>query len=260
MVLVPAGPFVMGCEDGDIFAPDDAKPSREVTLSAFWIDIHPVTNERFARFVDAGGYRERAFWDERGWAWRERSGVSEPAGWRRDGFAGPRRPVAGVSWHEAMAYCRFAGKTLPTEAQWEKAARGAAPERRRFPWGEAFPRSDLANFGSRVGHPTDVDAHPLGASPFGCTDMAGNVNNWCRDRYWSGFYGFCAGHGLDRDPCLTDELAEKLGLAKIARSDRGGGFATDPLVWEVHAVTGRIHWDESARALWNGFRTVVEVT
>ena len=124
MVLVPAGPFLMGLPENDLLAEDHEKPLRRVFLPDFWIDVYPVTNARFARFLADGGYQKREFWTDEGWRWRERAGVESPAQWGLGGWDGPDQPAAGVSWYEADAYARWAGRRLPTDAEWEKAARG----------------------------------------------------------------------------------------------------------------------------------------
>lgn len=257
MILVPAGEFYMGRRAGDIFGPDDERPGRVVRLRAFLVDRDPVTNERYGRFVEAGGYVDPHWWSPAGWAWRVRAGIERPLSFSEAGFGAPEQPVAGVSWFEADAYSRWAGKLLPTEAQWEKAARG--PDGRMFPWGEELPRSALCNFNSNVGQTTPVGQYAAGVSPYGCTDMAGNVNNWCRDWYWAGFYDSCAKQGIERDPCLDDGLRSKAALPLSMRSDRGGGYATGFACFEVLACTGRLAWPPSKRNLWNGFRCVAEL-
>ena len=144
LVRVPAGPFLMGLPDDDLLAEDHEKPRRAVELPAFWVDVYPVTNARFARFVAAGGYDDAGWWSAEGWAWREASGVRRPACWGRPGWDGREQPAAGVSWYEADAYARWAGRRLPTDAEWEKAARGA--DGRRYPWGDDWPSAAVANF------------------------------------------------------------------------------------------------------------------
>ena len=257
MVLIPAGEFYFGAREGDIFAPDDELPGRRVYLRAFLIDRDPVTNARFASFIAAGGYADRRYWSAEAWEWCQRAGVRRPASLEKEGFDAPDQPAAGVSWYEADAFARFAGKQLPTEAQWEKAARGT--DARPFPWGEGLPRSDRCNFNSKVGRTTPPGRYPLGDSPYGLRDMSGNVNNWCRDYYWAGFYSYCARNGLNRDPCLDEPLRRSLGLADAMRADRGGGFATSFACWEVLRTSGRLAWPPSHRQLWHGFRCVIEL-
>jgi formylglycine-generating enzyme required for sulfatase activity len=254
MVFVPAGVFVMGSEETDIFAREDEKPRRSICMGAFLIDVQPVTNERFRRFIDAGGYEDRRFWSEAGWCWKEEHGIRCPLGFEKEDWDSPDQPASGVSWHEAKAFSVWAGKNLPTEAEWEKAARGT--DGRRFPWGEAFPRSGLANFDNRIGRTTAVGSYPEGLSPYGCHDMAGNVNNWCEDWYWVGFSRYCSDHRLLSNPLLDDKLAADLDLSPEEKVDKGGGYGTSVLFWEVLSCAGKVHWKPGARNPWNGFRMV----
>ncbi|MBI2192708.1 MAG: SUMF1/EgtB/PvdO family nonheme iron enzyme [Planctomycetes bacterium] len=254
MVLIPAGAFIMGCPADDIFAKPHEQPQRMVWLSAYWMDVFPVTNARYKRFIEDGGYENRDWWTPAGWEWRRESGVTAALAWNKPGWDAAEQPVSGVSWYEADAYGRWAGKALPTDAQWERAARGT--DGRRFPWGETFPRRELANFNNQVGRVTPVGSYPEGVSPSGCHDMAGNVNNWCLDWYWPEFYAYAAKHGLDLDPVLNDGLKAKLGLEAALKCDRGGGFATDEKFLEILSCTDKVAWEPQTRELWNGFRTV----
>jgi formylglycine-generating enzyme required for sulfatase activity len=256
MALVPAGVFLMGLPDNDLFAEDHEKPPRQVHLSAFWIDIHPVTNSRYRRFLEAGGYENPEWWSQAGWEWRQRKEIEAPAQWQEEGWDGRDQPVAGVSWYEADAYARWAGKRLPTDAEWEKAARGT--DGRRYPWGDAWPGNDQANFDSALGRTSPVGLFPGGASPYGCLDMAGNVNNWVQDWYWPAFGRYCLEQGRLDDPCLNDELLAQINLPEInEKVDRGGGFATPRLWHEVLGCTRKIHWKPGTREPWNGFRTAL---
>jgi iron(II)-dependent oxidoreductase len=132
---VAAGPFTLGAGVEEPWAYDNERPPHEVVLPAFRIDRGLVTNAEFTAFVEAGGYREREVWSEEGWAWREAEAVDAPLFWKREGdrFVRSRfgtvepmpleQPVQHVSWYEADAFARWAGKRLPTEPEWEKAAR-----------------------------------------------------------------------------------------------------------------------------------------
>jgi gamma-glutamyl hercynylcysteine S-oxide synthase len=201
MIYVPAGAFVMGAV-WDSFAYDNEYPAREVFVPAFKLSRVPVTNEEFARFVAEGGYERRDLWSEEGWQWREKEGWSCPMDWRREGAGGwsVRRmfeegaleadhPVTGVSWHEAEAYARFAGKRLPTEAEWEKAASWDGERKRRFAWGDQEPTERFCNFGLTRWGTTPVGSYPAGASFYGCLDMTGNVWEWTATPF-DGFDGF----------------------------------------------------------------------
>jgi formylglycine-generating enzyme required for sulfatase activity len=256
MVLVPEGAFMMGLPATDFLAEDHEKPHRRVHLASYWIDIFPITNLRFSLFVRGGGYGEPSWWSEEGWAWKEKQGIRQPLQWQVPGWDGPDQPVAGVSWYEAEAYARWAGRRLPTDAEWEKAARGM--DSRRYPWGRDWPRADLANFDLHVGRTTPVGLFPDGVSPYGCFDMAGNVNNWTSDWYWPGFGYFCVELGMLQNPQLHDQLREHIGADKITEKvDRGGGFATPRAHHEVLSCTRKVYWPPSARQPWNGFRTAM---
>ncbi len=257
MVLIPAGPFVMGLLENDLLAEEHEKPQRRVELNAYWMDVYPVTNGRFALFLHAGGYEEPRWWTAEGWNWRLAKQVTEPRQWRQPGWDGPDQPVAGVSWYEADAYARWAGRRLPTDAEWEKAARGT--DGRRYPWGDDWPTSDRANFDMLLGRTTPVGLYLAGASPYGCLDMAGNVNNWVSDWYWPSFGHYCVEHGLLNGPHLNDGLRDALHAALAEKVDRGGGFGTARLLHEVLGCTRKVHWPPGTREPWNGFRTAVSV-
>jgi formylglycine-generating enzyme required for sulfatase activity len=257
MVLVPAGPFRMGSAENDLFSLEHEKPLRDVALSAFWIDIYPVTNARYARFIEAEGYDRSDLWCDFGWNWRTRHRIERPAMWNVAGWDGPDQPVAGVSWYEADAYSRWSGKRLPTDAQWEKAARGT--DGRRYPWGDEWPDATRANFDNLVGRTTPVGLYLDGVSAYGCHDMAGNVNNWVVDWYWEPFGRYCVDRSSLRDPILDDNLRDRLGPDRISEKvDRGGGFATSRELQEILSCTRKVHWPPTNRDPWNGFRTALD--
>jgi formylglycine-generating enzyme required for sulfatase activity len=254
MVLVPAGPFLMGLPDNDFLAEEHEKPQRWVQMSGFWMDVYPVTNGRFGQFLAAAGYDRKEWWSPEGWEWRQGEGIHQPLQWGQAGWDGPDQPVAGVSWYEADAYARWAGRRLPTDAEWEKAARGS--DGRRYPWGDAWPTPAVANFDSVVARTTPVGLYPAGVSLCGCHDMAGNVNNWCADWYWPRFGRYCVEEGFLTNPKLDDALRERLDAQNITdRIDRGGGFATPREYHEVLGCTRKVHWPPGHREPWNGFRT-----
>ncbi|TEU15586.1 MAG: hypothetical protein E3J21_12870 [Anaerolineales bacterium] len=191
MILIPAGPFTMGSTEKS-----DEGPVHQVWLDAFWMARHPVTNAQYAEFIAAGGYQEREYWTEAGWEWKEKKRCAQPGEW--DERKGKRdHPVREITWYEAVAYARWRGALLPSEAQWEKAARGGFqlptsnfqlvanpnPER-RFPWGDEFDKRKCNTSESGIGDATPVGKYsPAGDSPYGVADMAGNVREWTSSLY-----------------------------------------------------------------------------
>ncbi len=162
MVFVPAGEFLMGSAAEELLksADVDEFPRRQVWVDDFYIDIHEVTNAQYKVFLDSTDTEAPSRWVDRSY------GIGE------DGF-----PVVSVSWENAVAYAAFMGKRLPTEAEWEKAARGT--DGRTYPWGGGFDRA-LANNSDR---PMPIMSFPGGVSPYGCYDMAGNVAEWVDGTY-----------------------------------------------------------------------------
>lgn len=161
MIAIPAGEFTMG---SDV---EDERPAHVVSVEAFEIDVFEVTNEEFARFVEETGYVTDA----------EKAGDSMP--WRAYAEGRPRHPVVKVSWNDARAYCEWAGKRLPTEAEWEKAARGT--DGRAYPWGNEWDEAKANTKEAGYRGTTIVGSFPDGASPYGVMDMAGNVAEWTAD-------------------------------------------------------------------------------
>ncbi|MBN1147551.1 MAG: SUMF1/EgtB/PvdO family nonheme iron enzyme [Anaerolineales bacterium] len=189
LVYVSAGDFMMGAREFDEQAEPDEIPMRTVTLDGFWIDKTEITNEMFAAFLTEQGNKT-----EGGGSWYQADSsdakilVVGPKWQAEEGYED--RAVVEVTWFGAKAYCEWAERSLPTEAQWEKAARGT--EGLIFPWGDSDPNCSLANFftGSQscAGGIADVGAYSGGASPYGALDMAGNVWEWVADWYKSNYY------------------------------------------------------------------------
>lgn len=190
---VPGGVYEIGARPDDGFVFDNEKWAHEVRLEEFAIARAPVTNAEFAAFIADGGYRRRELWTEEGWAWRQSAEAEHPLYWRRAAGVGAatewerrhfdrwvpvraHEPVCHVNWHEAQAYCAWAGRRLPTEAEWEVAATGGT--RRRYPWGDEPGPAGRANLDAAIGDVVDVGAYPEGDSPFGCRQMIGNVWEW----------------------------------------------------------------------------------
>ena len=175
-VHVPAGVFLMGSAESDADAWGHKSPQHEVYLDAFWIDRTEVTNGMYARCVDAGACQPPIV-------------ISGLGSWTRSSYYGNASytdyPVIYVDWHQAEAYCAWTGRRLPTEAEWEKAARGV--DGRSYPWGEGIDCA-RANFTGCEGDTTRAGSYPAGASPYGALDMAGNVWEWVEDWYGSDYY------------------------------------------------------------------------
>jgi sulfatase modifying factor 1 len=167
MVQIPAGPFVMGGRDEE--SPNSERPSHTVYLAAFYIHPFPVTNQDYREFVQVTGHRT-------------------PIHWQRGTFPTGlgNHPVTNVTWHDARAYADWSGARLPTEAEWEKAARGT--DERPYPWGDRFVEGERCNSNNMVGSTTPVDEFPDGRSPLGLWDMVGNVYEWCSDYYDEEYY------------------------------------------------------------------------
>lgn len=189
LVTVPAGPFLKGSSDADEMALAWEKPQREVTLPTFKIGKYPVTNSQYRAFVEARGYDDSSYWTIPGWDQKGLEGWTEPDDYGEP-FNLPNHPVVGVSGYEAVAYClwltevwQWSGRIgpnevvrLPTEEEWEKAARGT--DGRRYPWGDE-PDPNRANYDEAgLGTTSAVGCFPTGASPYGCLEMAGNVLEW----------------------------------------------------------------------------------
>ena len=230
MVFVGAGEFIMGSPEGEGL--DNEHPQRTVYLDAFYIGKYEVTNEQFAQFVDATGYTtdaETAGW---GWAWTGEDWEEvEGADWRHPRGPGSSiegkmdHPVVQVSWNDADAYCQWAGVRLPTEAEWEKAARGT--DGREYPWGNSAPDGSKLNYcdvncelawkdSSVDDGYTDtapVGHYEAGKSPYGAYDMAGNVWEWVADWYDADYYS----KAPERNPQGPDS-GEKRGV-------RGGSWS-----------------------------------
>jgi iron(II)-dependent oxidoreductase len=189
-VLVPGGPFTMGTST-EAWALDNERPAHTVHVPAFYLDTTPVTNAAYAEFIADGGYDNPRWWTADGWAHRQRAGLTAPLFWQWEGewvrvsFGVtapiiPNEPVLHVCWYEADAYARWAGRRLPTEAEWEKAARydPAAGRSRRYPWGDDDPSGSLANLGQRHLRPAPAGSYPAGAAPCGARQLIGDVWEW----------------------------------------------------------------------------------
>ena len=189
LIYIPGEVFLYGSAARDSMARNNEKPQRTVELSAYWIGRAPVTNDQFARFVNATDYKTTAERKGYGWGWfggkwDKISGADwlHPSGLGTSNAGRSNHPVIQISWDDAQAFCDWAGLALPTEMLWEKAARGT--DGRNWPWGNEPPTAEHCNFNWTVGDTTPVGAYsPKGDSPYGCVDMAGNVWEWAAS--WS---------------------------------------------------------------------------
>ncbi len=214
MVEIPAGPVTLGLpRNGDKFGWDNEFEQHAVQVPAFAIDRYKVTNGEYLEFIAAGGYEKRALWGEADWAWKHSNVISHPAFWtRKDGqwlwramFEEVPLPLDWplyVSHAEASAYARWAGKSLPTEAQWQRAAYGS-PEgaAREYPWGAEPPSATYGNFDFTYWDPAPVGAHPDGVSAFGVEGMLGNGWEWTASLFqpFEGFQPFPFYRGYSAD-------------------------------------------------------------
>ncbi|MCK2242071.1 MULTISPECIES: ergothioneine biosynthesis protein EgtB [unclassified Crossiella] len=254
-VLIPGGRFEMGTST-EPWALDNERPAHPVQVADFFLDTTPVTNGAYRQFIAAGGYDDERWWSEAGWAHRQRANLSAPLFWRSDGHDGWLRrrfgvlepvpdnePVLHVSFHEAQAYARWAGKRLPTEPEWEKAARfdPATGRSRRYPWGDADPGPEHANLGQRHLRPAPAGSYPDGASPLGVRQLIGDVWEWL-DSDFLPYPGFAA--------FPYDEYS-KVFFRGDYKMLRGGSFGTDQV-----SVRGTFrNWDHPVRRqIFSGFR------
>jgi len=260
-VAVPGGTFLLGAGPSAPFAFDNEKWAHPVSIVPFRIARAPVTNAEFAEFVDAGGYSMRRVWDDEGWRWRANARAEHPVYWKREGDGWkvrefdcwkplpPCQPVVHVNWHEANAWCRWAGRRLPTEAEWEAAAaaepisEGTLGDRKRsYPWGDTPPGKTEANVDCAVLGCVDVAARAAGDSAWGCRQMIGNVWEWTASDF-APFPGFSP-------DVYQDYSAPWFGSRKVLR---GGAWATRG---RMINNTYRNFFPPDRRDVFAGFRTV----
>ena len=259
MATIPEGSFLIGTNDR-ARAYDNERPQHEVEIASFRIDLTPVSNADFLAFVDDGGYSRRELWSAAGWDVVQESKLSHPGQWQRRADGGwdeisygrrepldPRRPVVHVCFYEAEAYANWAGKRLPTEFEWEKAAacdleRGVA---RAYPWGDTPPTDARANLDQRCFGPSQIGAYPSGRSYFGCEQMLGDVWEWTSSDFepYPGFEAF-----------PYPEYSE-IHFGQGYKVLRGGSWATRPI-----AIRNTFrNWDlPKRRQIFAGFRCATD--
>jgi iron(II)-dependent oxidoreductase len=255
-VEVQGGEFLLGAAREAPFVFDNEKWAHPVRVKPFVIARRAVTQRQFAAFVDEGGYERREVWSAPGWEWRTREQAKHPLYWRREpGGAWIRRQfdtwvpledelaVLHLNWYEAQAFCRWAGRRLPTEAEWEVAASAqrGAPGKRSFPWGEAAPDPHRANLDWRAGGCLPAGELPGGDSAFGCRQMIGNVWEWTAST-------FEPYPGFEPDP-YRDYSLPWFGTHRVLR---GGCWATRS---RLIRNTWRNFYTPDRRDVWAGFRT-----
>ena len=242
MVLIPAGEFEMGSDDAEAAA--DEQPVHTVYLNAFYMDKYEVTVGEYKRFVQETGHRA-------------------PPAWVSQYSPMDEHPIVGVSWHDAMAYAQWAGKRLPTEAEWEKAARGGLSGQ-TYPWGDAAPNSAQCNFADKH---TDYDwsdrtaddgyeyTAPVGRYPangYGLYDMGGNVWEWCLDEYDADFYARSPRANPFSGGTITDVISNFTNVTspRVLRGGAWSGYA------QSVRVAARLRRSPSLTYLITGFRCV----
>jgi formylglycine-generating enzyme required for sulfatase activity len=245
---VPAGEFLMGSKDADRYAYNNEKPQHTVYLNAYWVDRTEVTNAMFAKFMTGAGYRTDAEVDGWGYILNTSTGLWDKvdgANWQHpygptsnlDGL--DDQPVVQLTWNDATAYCEWAGRRLPSEAEWEKAARGT--DGRLYPWGNEAPDCTRTNDGGCLGKTAAVGSYSFGASPYGALDMSGNVWQWVNDWYSETYYA-------------SSPKQNPVGPAPSQyRVLRGGAW--DSIARDVRTAM-RLHYSPVGRGVYIGFRCV----
>jgi iron(II)-dependent oxidoreductase len=259
---IPGGTFTLGSSPGKVFVFDNELLIHEVEIAPFTISKTAVTSGQFKRFVEDGGYLSSELWTDEGWQWRTSVHAEHPVYWLKEGndrwlrrnfdqwvTLDERQPVIHVNWYEAEAYCRWSGRRLPTEAEWELAA-SAEPtaadgsisaHKREFPWGNETPTSERANLDSRAPGCLPVDALAASDSAYGCRQMIGNVWEWTASDF-NPYPGFIAGP-------YKDYSVPWFGDHKVLR---GGCWVTRA---RLIRNTYRNFYQPDRRDVWAGFRT-----
>ena len=234
MVRIPEGEWIMGSKNSG-FAYDNEKPAHTVSLPRFAIDRFKTSNVEYIEFIESGGYQNKKFWADEGWAWIQQNEITLPAywrydsneGWLRKNFGGIIEPLRGdesvcnVTWYEASAYAKFRGKRLPTEAEWERAAsfNEETGKAQMFPWGNEEPNSKHGNFYSERLGPSPVWEYPNGDTVTGLRQLIGNAWEWTSSVFQP-YQGFKAFPYPEYSQIFLDSKFKVL---------KGGSWATSPL-------------------------------
>jgi iron(II)-dependent oxidoreductase len=258
---IPGGTFLLGATQQDGFVFDNEKWAHSVEIQPFRIARAAVSNGDYLEFVQADGYSKQEYWDNEGWQWCKQAGLERPVFWRQCANGWEVRQfdqwhalpmnaaLVHVSWHEARAYCRWAGRRLPTEVEWEVAAaaepaadgQSLASSKRHFPWGNEAPRGDQASLDGYALGTVDVGAHAAGDSAFGCRQMIGNVWEWTQDSF-APYPGYV--------PDMYQDYSQPLfGITKVLR---GGAWPTRA---RMIRNTWRTYYGPDRNDVFAGFRT-----
>lgn len=258
---IEGGNYLLGARESSSdetnFCFDNEKWQHPVAIKPFSIARAATTYQQYAEFIEDGGYKEQKYWDDKGWDWLQKNEITTANGWKRDSDGNwlikqfnqwlPMRPHAAVihiSWFEANAWCRWAGRRLPSEAEWELAASGSPEninEKRTYPWGNAAASEKHVNMNSRAMRTIDVGALPEGDSAFGCRQMLGNVWEWTADTFkpYSGF----------KADMYQDYSQPLFGQTKVLR---GGAWTTRS---RMIRNTWRNYYGPERNDVFAGFRT-----
>lgn len=231
-------------------------PMIKVNVSNFVMDKYEVSNAEFRKFIEGDGYNKREYWTDAGWQWKQSKSISKPLYWDDAKYNQDNYPVVGVSWFEAYAYAKWAGKRLPTEAEWELASRGmasaTAPWGRIYPWGNDVPSETNIKVNGYFGvdgstdgfrYLSDVSAFTSGATPQGALNMSGNAMEWTNDWYQYEYYG--------RSTDFTNPLGPVTGEFKVAR---GGSWTHNKN--ELRNSNRELFFNPESRNVNLGFRCV----
>jgi len=256
-VDIKGGNYRLGARENTWFCFDNEKWQHPVEIKPFTIARAATSYQQYADFVDDDGYNKQQFWDNEGWQWLQNNKIKTPNGWKKgaDGnwlikqfdqwqLMRPHAAVIHINWYEASAWCRWAGRRLPTEAEWELAASGSPAninQKRMYPWGDDEPTENKVNMNSRAMRTIDVGALPDSDSGFGCRQMLGNVWEWTADTF-TPYPGFT--------PDMYEDYSQPLfGETKVLR---GGGWATRS---RMIRNTWRNYYGAERNDVFAGFRT-----
>jgi len=256
-VEIEGGEYLLGAPQDIDFCFDNEKWQHPVQVKPFAIARAATTYQQFADFVNDGGYSNQQFWDDEGWAWLQENKVTQPNGWKKDAEGSwliqqfdqwqtlrPHAAVIHINWFEANAWCKWAKRRLPSEAEWELAASGTPQninEKRPYPWGDATPTEKQVNMNSRALDTIDVGALSQSDSAFGCRQMLGNSWEWVADTF-NPYPGFT--------PDMYQDYSQPLfGQTKVLR---GGGWATPS---RMIRNTWRTYYGPDRNDVFAGFRS-----